>query len=45
MPEEAVRAAWGEVADVDAVAARLDVSQLAMGWRLFNLKLVEEGPV
>ena len=51
MPEEAVRAAWAEIVaqshDVDAtaeMAKRLDVSPSAVGWRLFNLGLVEEKP-
>jgi hypothetical protein len=51
MPEAAVRTAWGELVaqshNVDpatAIAARLDVSPSAMGWRLFNLGLVEEKP-
>ncbi len=48
MPEAAVRAAWeglkGQSNEdpVAAVAARLDVSPAAMGWRLFNLGLVGE---
>ena len=51
MPEVAVRAAWDELAAkshaidlVAAMAARLDVSPSAMGWRLFNLGIVEEKP-
>jgi hypothetical protein len=51
MPEAAVRAAWAEIVahghNVDPAAeisARLDVSPSAMGWRLFNLGLVEEKP-
>ena len=51
MPEEAVRAAWEELEcqsfgedAAAAVAARLDVSPSAMGWRLFNLGLIEEKP-
>ena len=44
MPEAAVRAAWGDLQDAEAVAARMDVSPLAMGWRLFNLGLVGEKP-
>ena len=44
MPEEAVRAAWEETPEVESVSARLDVSPLAIGWRLFNLGLVEERP-
>ena len=50
MPEAAVRAAWEAVTrshHVDRaaeVAARLDVSPRAIGWRLFNLGLVGEKP-
>ena len=50
MPEAAVRATWGEVETeghedhAAAMAARLDVSPSAMGWRLFNLGLVGEKP-
>ena len=45
MPEAAVRAAWEEIVGEchenpdAAVAARLEVSPSAMGWRLFNLAL------
>ena len=47
---EAVRAEWGEIVTrshgdpTEAMAARLDVPPSAMGWRLFNLGLVEEKP-
>jgi hypothetical protein len=50
MPESSVREVWDEPAvqhhpyPVEAVAARLDVSPSAMGWRLFNLGLVEVRP-
>ena len=50
MPEDAVRAAWEEIVAQShedpavAMAARLDVSPSAMGWRLFNLGLVGERP-
>jgi len=44
MPEEAVRAAWEETPEVESVSARLDVSPLAIGWRLFNLGLIEDRP-
>jgi Zn-dependent peptidase ImmA (M78 family) len=44
MPEDAVRSAWEEIGEVESVAARLDVSPLAIGWRLFNLGLVEAKP-
>jgi len=45
MPEAAVRAVWAELGKVEATAARLDVSPVAIGWRLFNLGLVEQKPV
>ena len=51
MPEDAVRATWADVLagrtedPAAAAAAMLDVSPLAMGWRLFNLGLVDEKPV
>ena len=51
MPEAAVRAAWGEVVaqahgdPAAAMAAKLDVSPSAMGWRLFNLGLVGDKPI
>ena len=44
MPEAAVRAAWEETPELEAVSARLDVSPSAIGWRLFNLGLVAEKP-
>ena len=44
MPEGAVRATWAETGDVDACAARLDVSPTAMGWRLYSFGLVEAAP-
>ncbi len=50
MPEAAVRAAWEEIVShghdgpAAAVAERLDVSPSAIGWRLFNLGLVEVRP-
>jgi Zn-dependent peptidase ImmA (M78 family) len=44
MPEEAVREAWAEAFDVDACAARFDVSPTAMQWRLYSFALVESGP-
>lgn len=51
MPEAAVRAAWGEFEaqshegdPAAAMAARLDVSPSAMGWRLFNLGLSKTKP-
>jgi hypothetical protein len=36
MPEPAVRAAWKELGNVEACAARFDVSPTAMQWRLHN---------
>jgi hypothetical protein len=44
MPEPAVRAAWAELGEVAACAARFDVSPTAMHWRLYSFELVEEGP-
>jgi hypothetical protein len=50
MPEAPVRAEWAEIVGqsledpAEAMAARLDVSPLAMGWRLFNLGLVGKKP-
>jgi hypothetical protein len=44
MPEEAVRKVWAETGEVDACAARLDVSPTAMGWRLYSFGLVEFRP-
>jgi Zn-dependent peptidase ImmA (M78 family) len=42
MPEPSVRAAWtGSIADC---AATFDVSEDAMHWRLYNLRVVEEAP-
>ncbi len=44
MPEPAVRAAWSELEDVSASAARFDVSPTAMQWRLFSFGLVRAEP-
>ena len=44
MPEGAVRAAWEKTPEVESVSAPLDVSPSAIGWRLFNLGLVQERP-
>jgi hypothetical protein len=44
MPEPAVRAAWEELGDVAACAARFDVSPTAMQWRLFSFGLSEHRP-
>lgn len=44
MPRPAVRAAFAELADSPELAARFDVSQEAMRWRLYNLGLVDERP-
>ena len=45
MPEPPVRGAWEELGDVDACAARFDVSPTAMHWRLFAFDLVKEKPL
>ena len=44
MPEPAVRSAFSADDSIEAMAARFDVSQEAMHWRLFNFGLVEERP-
>jgi IrrE N-terminal-like domain len=44
MPEQAVREAWAASNEVDACAARLDVSPTAMGWRLYSFGLVNITP-
>jgi hypothetical protein len=44
MPERQVRAAWAQTGDVDACAARLDVSRTAMAWRLYSFGLVNVAP-
>jgi hypothetical protein len=44
MPEPQVRAAWAQTGDVDACAARLDVSRTAVGWRLYSFGLVNVVP-
>lgn len=44
MPEEALRVAWAAAREVDDVAARLDVSPSAMGWRLLNLGMITKKP-
>jgi len=44
MPEEAVRAAWEELREVEVCAARFDVSPTAMGWRLFAFRLLSTKP-
>jgi hypothetical protein len=36
---------WAELREAGATAARLDVSPIAIGWRLFNLGLVDHKPV
>jgi IrrE N-terminal-like domain len=36
MPERTVRAAWEELGDLTACAARFDVSRTAMQWRLYS---------
>ncbi len=45
MPEAGVRAAWKELGEVEACAARFDVSPTAMHWRLYAFELVNEKPV
>jgi IrrE N-terminal-like domain len=44
MPEPEVRAAWEELGQVEAVAARFDVSPTAMQWRLYSFGLVPDRP-
>jgi hypothetical protein len=44
MPEEAVRRAWAESADIGVCAEHLGVSQLAMHWRLYSFDLLGERP-
>lgn len=40
MPEPAVRAVWSELGEVEACAARFDVSPTAIQWRLYSFSLV-----
>jgi Zn-dependent peptidase ImmA (M78 family) len=44
MPEPSIRAEWGGHPSVGGMARRFQVSEPAMHWRLYNLKLVEERP-
>jgi Zn-dependent peptidase ImmA (M78 family) len=44
MPEPLVRAEWSQVESSSAVASRFGVSEEALGWRLFNLQLVQDRP-
>lgn len=44
MPGTPVREVWAELEDVDACAARFDVSPTAMHWRLFGFGLVADRP-
>jgi IrrE N-terminal-like domain len=44
MPAPAVRRTWPDLGDIDAVAARFDVSPSAMAWRLYSLELVADRP-
>jgi hypothetical protein len=44
MPEPAVRAEWPRAESTEALARRFGVSEEAMGWRLYNLGVVEERP-
>jgi len=41
MPEPAVRSTWEEFREVEACAARFDVSATAMHWRLCSFKLMK----
>jgi Zn-dependent peptidase ImmA (M78 family) len=42
MPEGTVRDLWSSIPDVDACAARFDVSPTAMRWRLISFGLLQE---
>ena len=42
MPEPSVRAAWAELEDIAACAARFDVSPTAMQWRLYSFGLQDQ---
>jgi len=44
MPESSVRAAWDEMRDISACAARFDVSPTAMHWRVYSFGGVGEPP-
>ena len=44
MPEQQVRRAAAEGLDVDAAAERFGVSDIAMEWRYFNLRITDERP-
>ncbi len=44
MPEQAVRAKWPRVASTAEVASWFGVSEEAMGWRLYNLDIVDQAP-
>jgi hypothetical protein len=44
MPESAVREAWAREADIEACATLLDVSPLAMHWRLHSFGIVKARP-
>jgi Zn-dependent peptidase ImmA (M78 family) len=44
MPEPAVRVAWEELGEVEACAARFDVSPTAIQWRLHSFELAARPP-
>ena len=44
MPDSDVRDVWSGLEDVDACAARFDVSRTAMHWRLYGYSLVPDRP-
>jgi hypothetical protein len=45
MPEPLVRREFAAHPGVEATAARFNVSEAAMHWRLYNLRLVPNSPV
>ena len=45
MPEQALRLAWLDYPQVEALATRFDVSATAMHWRLYSFGLMERGPL
>jgi Zn-dependent peptidase ImmA (M78 family) len=44
MPEQQVRAAAAEGTDVDTAAERFGVSDIAMEWRYYNLRITDDRP-
>ena len=44
MPENNVRRQWSACPDVEALARTFDVSEEAIGWRLYSFGLVEHPP-